>query len=244
MSQLQLEQIHLPPNYLEALELVCDKFNSDLGDNLYSCILYGSAVRGGIVNKVSDLNLLLILNESTPNAHRVIAKAIQGKVVIHPFVIAIHGIEKSFNSFAIKFNSIKRNYRVLLGRDPFDLFSVGEETLLFLTEQALRNLRYRSVYNYITLGEDRKRYLNYLIHVTPQVFTDIGEALRVRGIPVPNDFSGRIPVIKSTIGEQTAILSDMLLLRNRSIGLSESEVFEFHTRLYTLLDKIISWLSK
>lgn len=244
MSQLKLEQLHLPDNYYTTLVQVYENLQTKLGENIYSCILYGSAVRGGIVDKVSDLNLLIILNESTPDAHRVIAKSIHGKVSIHPFVIARKGMKKSLEAFAVKFNSIRRNYMVLLGRDPFEQYDVDEKILFFLTEQALRNLRYRAVYKFITFGDDPKMYLNFLIRVTPQVFTDISEAFRVRGIKIPHDFQDRISVFRAKVGDEAIILDDMLQLKSRSFRLSEHEIFEFHRMLFTLLDNTISWLNK
>ena len=54
----------IPPDYEAALDTFVDKLTKNLRDNLYSAVLYGSAVRGNLVKKVSDLNVVIILNES------------------------------------------------------------------------------------------------------------------------------------------------------------------------------------
>jgi len=63
-----------------ALQTVVDQavqsLFKELGPNLYSCCLYGSAVRGNFIEGFSDINLLIVLNESNPNAHQAVAKAI------------------------------------------------------------------------------------------------------------------------------------------------------------------------
>jgi len=56
-----------------AVERTAARLVQTLGENLHSCILYGSVVRGEMVDKVSDINLLIVLTESTPAAHSAIA---------------------------------------------------------------------------------------------------------------------------------------------------------------------------
>src|ERR1700741_4776100 len=88
-----------------------------LGNNLYSCCLYGSAVRGDAIEGVSDINLLIVLENSTAEAHLAISRVIGGNPNIDPFVLGRRGFERSVRAFAPKFLSIQRNYRVLCGAD-------------------------------------------------------------------------------------------------------------------------------
>src|SRR5882762_763713 len=90
----------------------------ELGANLYSCCLYGSAVRGNFIEGISDINLLIVLNESNPTAHQAVTRAIGSEKQIDPFILGRPGFARSANAFASKFASIKRNYRVVHGADP------------------------------------------------------------------------------------------------------------------------------
>lgn len=239
-----MEIPNLPAPYREILADVVADLRGKLGANLYSCILYGSAVRGAFVVGRSDLNLLIILNHSTPVAHREIAAILQRKVRIEPFILSRVGMERSFEAFAIKFCSIKRNYRLLCGEDPLRDLVIDEKILLFLSEQALRNLRLRAVRAYIRLSRDRQQYADYLAHIVPQVFTDIATALRARGIPVEGDFVTRIPRLTEHLGDHALVLKDLLALKEQKIALSDDELFQVHDRLFTLLDETIAWLSE
>ena len=51
----------LPRETQEALDRAVAALTKTLGANLHSLVLYGSAVRGNLVPKVSDLNLLILL---------------------------------------------------------------------------------------------------------------------------------------------------------------------------------------
>src|ERR1700740_117220 len=89
-----------------------------LGNNLYSCCLYGSAVRGNAIEGVSDINVLIVLNKSDASAHAAITRALAGRPAIGPFILGREGFNRSARAFATKFASIKRNYHVLSGADP------------------------------------------------------------------------------------------------------------------------------
>ena len=136
-----------------------------LRDNIYSCIQYGSTVRGGARPGVSDINLLMVLNESTPEAHAALAKILREFPRIDPMVLAINEIERSFRAFAIKFLSIRRDYRVLHGADPLKDLVIDADHERFLCEQALRNIRLRLVNSFLRFGHDRKRFCDYLSHL-------------------------------------------------------------------------------
>jgi predicted nucleotidyltransferase len=234
----------LPSAPREILTDVVAELRAKLGENLYSCILYGSAVRGSFVVGSSNLNLLIILNYSTPAAHREIAGILQRNVGIEPFIISRIGMERSFEAFAIKFCSIKRNYQLLYGEDPLRDLIIDEKILRFLIEQALRNLRLRGVRAYIRLGQERQQYIRYLVRIVPQTFTNISAALRVKGIPVEGVFASRIPLFTEHLGGHAQVLKDLLALKEQKIALSDEELFQVHSKLFTLLDKTIAWLSE
>src|SRR3984957_14030187 len=139
MSDLQL-----------ALESAVNSLKEGLGKKLYSCCLYGSAVRGDAVEGVSDINLLIVLNESNADAHQIIGKLIGSNRQIDPFVLGRRGFERSVRAFAPKFLSIRRNYRLLYGADPLKDVEVDQKLERFLCEQALRNLRLRLAHAFIT----------------------------------------------------------------------------------------------
>src|SRR6185503_12634140 len=91
------------------VQQVVERLAARLDRNLYSCLLYGSVVRGDHVNQVSDINLLLVLEESTPAAHALIADSIGGTLRIAPFIVGRRGIDRTIRAFATKFLSIRRN---------------------------------------------------------------------------------------------------------------------------------------
>lgn len=214
---------------------------SELGDNLYSCCVYGSAVRGNSIEGVSDINLLIILNQSTAAAHLAVARAIGGQTQIDPFVLARRGFERSVRAFATKFASIKRNYRVLFGADPLVKLNVDAELEKFLCEQAIRNLRLRLVYSFIT-RQQNKAYDKFLVRNITGMFVQFSEALRLNGIVLPSAFEDRIPILEREYKIDGQVTRDLLALKKSPRRFSEDEAVVWHERLFPVVDAVLAWI--
>jgi hypothetical protein len=214
-----------------------------LGDNLHSLILYGSAVRGDFVPGTSDLNVLIVLAQSTPEAHAAVGDAIRGRSPrVEPFVLGLDGLDRSRRVFAIKFRNIARNHRVLHGHDVLAGFDPEPQLLRFLAEQSLRTLRLRHKHAYVTFGDDRPRFTAHLSHVLPAVHVALAEALRCDGIDVPRERAARGAVYERAFGADVSILADLAALRARPHTLSKSEVDDYHARLFRLLSGAAAWM--
>jgi len=234
----------LPSKYQDTIERVTRQLTSLLGENLYSCVLYGSTVRGDVVENVSDINILIVLNHSTPEAHTAIADCLECDIYIDPFVITRKGMERSFDVFAIKFRSIKRNYKVLAGQDPISDFSVSDDRIRFLAEQAIRNLRLRSVNNYIHQRKNIKRYTRFLLNTYTAMFTYVGEILRLSHKDVPNHYEQRIPLIEDYFKINASVLHTLVKIQSSPDTVSLKSIPSLHSELFTFLNGIVLWMEE
>ncbi len=225
----------------DTLDQAVNALRRELGDNLFSCCVYGSAVRGNSIEGVSDINLLVILNHSTAAAHQAVARAIGGQAIIDPFVLARRGFERSVRAFATKFASIQRNYRVLSGADPLANLNVDAELEKFLCEQAVRNLRLRLVYAFVT-RQQNKAYDKFLVRNVTGMFVQFSEALRLSGITLLPAFEARIPVLEREYKIDGQVMRDLLALKKSPRRFSEEEAVAWHERLFPAVDAVLSWI--
>ena len=214
---------------------------AELGNNLYSCCVYGSAVRGNSIEGVSDINLLIVINESSSTAHEAIARAIGGEPLIDPFVLARRGFERSVRAFAPKFASIRRNHRVLYGADPLAEMTVDPGLEKFLCEQAIRNLRLRLIYSYVT-RQQHKAYDKFVIRNITGMFVQFSEALRLNDIAIPTPFDARIPIMEKEFKVDGQTLRDLLALKNAPRKFSEADTTSWHARLFPVVDAVLGWI--
>ena len=214
---------------------------AELGDNLYSCCVYGSAVRGNAIEGVSDINLLIIINESSSAAHEAVARAIGGQPLVDPFVLARRGFERSVRAFATKFASIKRNYRVLHGADPLAEMQVDPALEKFLCEQAIRNLRLRLVYSFVT-RQQHKNYDKFVVRNISGIFVQLSEALRLSGVAIPAVFEARVPVLEKEFKIDGQVLRDLLVLKKNPQRFSEADNVHWHQRIFPVMDAVLGWI--
>lgn len=225
------------------LERAVASLKTELGGNLYSCCLYGSAVRGNAIEGVSDLNLLIVLNESDSSAHQAIARSLAELPQIDPFVLAKRGFERSVKAFATKFASIRRHHRVLHGADPLAGFKVDAPVERFLCEQAVRNLRLRLVYSFITRSR-HKNYDRFVVRHMTAMFVQFSEALRLQGVAVPAEFEARIPIWEREFKIEGQVLRDLLALKRAPRRFTDAEAVAWHERLFPVVDAAIQWIEE
>jgi hypothetical protein len=228
-------------NLQDALDQAVSALRRELGDNLFSCCVYGSAVRGNSIVGVSDINLLVILNQFTAAAHQAVARAIGGQASIDPFVLARRGFERSVRAFAPKFASIRRNYRVLFGADPLATMRVEADLEKFLCEQAIRNLRLRLVYAFITCRQNQA-YDKFLVRNVTGIFVQFSEALRLSGITMPPTFEARIPILEREFKIDGQVLRDLLALKKTPRRFSAEDTVAWHDRLFPDVDAVLAWI--
>lgn len=213
-----------------------------LDANLFSCILYGSAVRGEHVVGHSDINLLIVLSEATPEAHSVIAETIRSRPRIEPFVLGRKGFDRSRLVFALKFASIQRNYRVLHGADILADFTPDRAMLRFLCEQSIRNLRLRLKHAFITFGHDRSRYSKFVFDAFPGIRVALTQILHCEGIDVPRTTRERVPVFSKAFSVDAGILVQVMEARANGRTFSIEEVNRCHDGLFSLLTHAVNWI--
>jgi len=213
----------------------------ELGPDLYSCCLYGSAVRGNFIEGISDINLLIVLNDSSPKAHEAVAKAIGTERQIDPFILGRSGFERSAKAFASKFASIKRNYRVVHGVDPLADLTIDPALERFLCEQALRNLRLRTVYAFVTRART-KTYQRFLERSVTPLFVQVSEVLRLEGVTVPKEFAARIPLMEQQFHIEGDVLRDLLSRKEHPEDRRIDKDELWHEHYFPVIDTVVKWV--
>lgn len=224
------------------IDAVAARLAARLGANLCSCMLYGSAARGEMLEPVSDVNLLIVLQESTPAAHLAISESTDGPLTIDSFVIGRRGLQRSVRVFAPKFVSIRRNYRLLQGEDCLADLQIDTELKRFLCEQAVRNLCLRVVHAYIETRKQPERYSQFVKQVRTPIVVQLSEALRIFGVEVPQKFADQLPVIQKEMNLNVSVLRKLGASRLRRRPFTLAEIEQIHSQLYPLLDRAILWM--
>jgi hypothetical protein len=230
----------LPARGAAALEKTCAFLIRELGENLHSLSLYGSAMRGDFNPSRSDLNLLIVLHSSDGTAHRKIRGRPVTRPRVDPMVISLESLERTTHIFALKFSSIQRHYSVLHGSDPFGSMTIDDNLLRFLVEQELRNLRMRLVHFYV-MSSDR-RYAEYVQVSVARILVTLADAARCSGRDLPTDIVARMPIFAELFDIDETVLRELIQLKSAPATTALHRAEHVHDRLVLVLDQVIHWL--
>jgi len=103
-----------------ALNELLEKLTKALGNHVVSVVLYGSAAAGDHHEGFSDLNVLCVLDQVTPNEleqSEPIVRWWREKNNPAPLLLSEHEVETSTDCFAVEFHDIQSHHRILQGKD-------------------------------------------------------------------------------------------------------------------------------
>jgi predicted nucleotidyltransferase len=121
----------------------------------YSAVLYGSAARGDFIPGHSDVNLMLILEDATPEILRSLGRALsqwRKSRLEPPLLMSRQEWERATDAFPIEITDMRAGYRVLRGVDPLADANVLPSDLRRALEREFRGklLRLRQGYAAVT----------------------------------------------------------------------------------------------
>jgi hypothetical protein len=233
----------LPDDQRSQLMALCSSLEQQLADNLQSLVLYGSSVRNDFTRSSSDINLMIVLKESTAAAQRSIATVIDASPLkVSPLVLSSSASERSMQMFALKFSDIARRDELLYGPDPFASFTVDISRRRFLLEQSLRNSLLRLSNIYIRSQQEPQRYIRAVRSNVPRIFADLAEILRLDGSEVPDERELQIPLFARELKLDPELLQ--ALLRIRSETSLPVDIHVLHGQLLSVLEQNLDWMAR
>ena len=122
----------------------------------YSAVLYGSAARGDWIPGRSDVNLMLVVEDASPEPLRRLTPAItawHGAGFTPPLIIGREEWRRAADVFPIEITDMRLSYRLLHGEDPLDALAVDADDLRRAIESELRGKLVRLRQAYVRFGD-------------------------------------------------------------------------------------------
>ncbi|MEE2638444.1 MAG: nucleotidyltransferase domain-containing protein [Acidobacteriota bacterium] len=134
------------------LQILLDQLRQAMGAHLRSVVLYGSATRGDYERATSDLNLLVVLDELTPERLEQASPALtrwESRRQPLPRLFTLDALADSADVFPIELLDLKARRQVLVGEDPFETLEVHTTHLRLQCERELREKLMRLQEGYV-----------------------------------------------------------------------------------------------
>ncbi|MCX5678246.1 MAG: hypothetical protein NTY76_03965 [Candidatus Omnitrophica bacterium] len=240
-----MDDLNLPEELRARLKNFTAGLKDLYRDTLISVILYGSASSGEFAKKYSNVNVMVVLDDtSLANLSKAYSIINSRKFkMISPVFFTEGYIKSSLDVFPIEFLDITENYTILYGRDLIKGLKVDNKNLRFQCEQELKSklINIKKLY----LSTKNKTDLENLLFKT---FTSalhiMRNILRLKGIHPPYLKEEILNSAEKALGVDTAMLSKILWAKNKKMSLAYKDVDALLSGLVKELESIVSVVDK
>lgn len=167
------------------LEDVTSRLKDLFGNGLLSVVLYGSAVRGTYRKGVSDINILVLVEESRPQEFFEMGRVLKPflrKHRLNPKVMTRDEFASSADVFPLEYSDIKDAHKVLYGDEGILNIDLRSAHLCYELEEKLKGAVGDIRYLLIASGGNEKKLAMHLGSWSGLCGTIFRGLLRLKGV--------------------------------------------------------------
>lgn len=213
----------------------------DAGENLVCVVLYGSAANGEFHEEFSDVNLMLVLRDTSLDSLQRIAKSVRSwtKKQPAPLIVTRTELERSTDVFSIELLDMKQHHKVLFGDDVLSGLDVPLSQHRVQVEYELREklilLRQRAM-----MATNDKQMLELLVQSVPSFSTLFRHALIALGKSAPASRRESITHLAQLVKFESASFVTVLDIRERKLDAKKLDVKDLFARYLAAVEQVVA----
>jgi predicted nucleotidyltransferase len=230
----------------QQLEELVKRLHQAHPERLVSVILYGSAATGDHHEKFSDLNILCVLQDVTPDAldaSEPIFKWWRSRGNPSPLLMSEEEVRTSTDCFPIEFHDMTERRRVLFGKDVIEGLVIDKVFYRAQVEQELRAKLLRLRQKAAGVLGDPQALLRLMIDSVSSFLVLGRHALLVSGLPAGSQ-KREIARNLATLGLQPAPFDILLDLREQTRKAAEVEPRELFERYLKQIEALVAQVDR
>jgi predicted nucleotidyltransferase len=159
----------------------------DLGERMRSAALFGSTARDEWIDGVSDVNVLVLVDDIDAQLLARASPTARGSVKrnVMPLLMELEEWRRAADVFSIELADMRDAHVPLVGEDPVAHYAADRTNLRLQAERELRAKLLHLHAGMLLAGDDRKRLGQLFLHALPSFTTYMRAALRLAGQSVP-----------------------------------------------------------
>jgi hypothetical protein len=170
----------LPPSLQARLDRLVSELAPLVPIRVVALALYGGLAKGKALTDTSDVNLLLVVADSSAETLKAVAgplTAARREARAAALIATGDELAAMSRSFALKYEDIRRHHKLLLGADPFTGKAPSTDDLRRDARRGLLNLSLRLKRLFVERAGDRSLHLAGLEDILPGAILDFKAAL-------------------------------------------------------------------
>jgi hypothetical protein len=207
-------------------------------EGLISAILYGSAVSNEFVDKLSNLNILVVLKNTDLENLEKASGIVRKFPLINPLFMTESYIASSTDIFPIEFLDMQENYIVLYGKDALKDINIDTRNLRFQCEQELKAKLINLKHGFLRINKERLALRNLLFKSFNSALHILRNVLRIKGKPTPYKKQDILTALSTELQIDSLLWKNILAAKNKEIKLSGREAENLFIQFIRELEKI------
>ena len=182
----------------------------------YSAVLFGSAARGEYLPGWSDINVLLVAEQITPDSLRAARGALsrwRDSAEALPLLFGIAEWRRSADAYPLEIAEMRTGYRVLRGEDPLSGLEVRPADLRAALEREFRGKLMRLRQGYALFAPESEELTEFVRSSASSILLLCRGLLVLGGDPVPTDAQAVIAAACRRIGCLPEVLVRIIAAR-------------------------------
>jgi len=212
--------------------------------DLISVVLYGSAASGEFIDKHSNLNLLVVLQNTDLAPLRMASGVINKFPMINPLFLTENYINTSTDIFPIEFLDIQENYSVLYGKDVLKSINIDTRNLRFQCEQELKAKVINLRQSYLRMNNDNAALQGLLFKSFTSILHILRNVLRIKGKTPPYKKDAILRELVLEFQVDLKSWEKILAARNKQIKLKNKDIEDLFGIFLSELEKIVDVVDK
>ena len=208
-------------------------------EELVSIILYGSAVSGEFIERHSNLNLLVVLENTNLENLKRATRFINKFRIINPLFLTEDYIKRSTDVFPIEFLDIQENYSVLYGKDILKDAYIDIRNLRFQCEQELKAKLITLRQLYLKINRDKPALKDLLLRSITSILHISRNVLRLKGKKPPYKKDEILKELAAEFQIDTGVWAKILAAKNKQVKLGNKDIENLFVNFISELEKIV-----
>lgn len=212
-----------------------DEIRQALGERLHSAVLFGSVARGDAIAGVSDINILVLLDDIDVPTLRQLATRAAGwqKNQVSPLLLEHGAWQDAGDVFAIEIADMRDHHQVLAGPDPLSELQIEASALRLQAERELRGKLIQLEMGLLgAAGAGGDNVGSLLAHAYPSFATYLRTTLRLADQAVPANADDVVTAGCALVGADPAAFRATLEARRRAqtwrLSITDPLVEQYH----------------
>jgi len=233
---------NLSPSLLNKVSPFFHEILRNSAPRIHSLYLIGSSLTEDYLEKVSDINSIIVVQEidfAFLDTLAPLGKRGRQKGLAVPLIMDPVYIQRSLDVFPIEFLSFKLVHHTLYGEDILAGLEINRQELKY---QCDRELKGRIVWlqkNYVSSLEDKKALAAYIISHMGGYLPILRGILHLLGHEPPPGLEKVLDLISKSTGTDTRVFADIYAIKKNLAQPSKEEVTQLFAEFYQATQRLI-----